>query len=65
MRFFDVRYPDLVANPLAMADAILRKKEVLKRGDGPVLLDVVTYRFSGRDFRLTDVAGNVVKGVLA
>jgi 2-oxoisovalerate dehydrogenase E1 component len=34
-------------NPLAVADAILRKKEILKRGEGPVLLDVVTYRFSG------------------
>ena len=25
----------------------------------------LTFRFQGRDFRLTDVAGNVVKGVLA
>jgi hypothetical protein len=25
----------------------------------------LTYRYSGRDYRLTDVAGNVVKGVLA
>jgi uncharacterized protein (DUF1501 family) len=25
----------------------------------------LTYRYSGRDFRLTDVAGNVVQGVLA
>jgi hypothetical protein len=25
----------------------------------------LTYRYSGRDFRLTDVAGNVVKGILA
>jgi arylsulfatase A-like enzyme len=25
----------------------------------------LTYRFQGRDFRLTDVAGHVVKGVLA
>jgi uncharacterized protein (DUF1501 family) len=25
----------------------------------------LTYRFQGRDFRLTDVAGNVVKGILA
>ena len=25
----------------------------------------LTYRHSGRDFRLTDVAGNVVKGLLA
>jgi uncharacterized protein (DUF1501 family) len=25
----------------------------------------LTYRFQGRDFRLTDVSGNVVKGLLA
>jgi hypothetical protein len=25
----------------------------------------LTYRYSGRDFRLTDVAGNVVKDVVA
>jgi hypothetical protein len=25
----------------------------------------LTYRHSGRDFRLTDVSGNVVQGVLA
>jgi hypothetical protein len=25
----------------------------------------LTYRFQGRDFRLTDVAGNLVKGLLA
>jgi hypothetical protein len=25
----------------------------------------LTYRYSGRDFRLTDVAGNVVKEILA
>ncbi len=34
-------------NPLALADAIERKKKVLQEGRGPVLLDVVTYRFSG------------------
>jgi len=34
-------------NPLAVIDAIARKKELLLRGDGPVLLDTVTYRFSG------------------
>jgi 2-oxoisovalerate dehydrogenase E1 component len=34
-------------NPLAVADAILRKKEILASGDGPVLLDTVTYRYSG------------------
>ncbi|HTD66860.1 MAG TPA: DUF1501 domain-containing protein, partial [Candidatus Limnocylindria bacterium] len=25
----------------------------------------LTYKFEGRDYRLTDVAGNVVKGILA
>jgi len=25
----------------------------------------LTYRFNGRDFRLTDVAGNLVTGILA
>jgi len=25
----------------------------------------LTYRYSGRDFRLTDVHGDVVKGILA
>jgi hypothetical protein len=25
----------------------------------------LTYRFQGRDFRLTDVSGKVVKGILA
>lgn len=34
-------------NPLAVADVILRKKDVLANGDGPVLLDTVTYRYSG------------------
>ena len=34
-------------NPLAVADAIERKKEILEAGLGPVLLDTVTYRFSG------------------
>ena len=34
-------------NPLAVADAIERKKKILLEGKGPVLLDVVTYRFSG------------------
>jgi 2-oxoisovalerate dehydrogenase E1 component len=34
-------------NPLAVADAYDRKKEILARGDGPVLLDAVTYRYSG------------------
>jgi len=34
-------------NPLAVADAIERKRRVLLEGKGPVLLDVVTYRYSG------------------
>ncbi|MEI6564380.1 MAG: thiamine pyrophosphate-dependent enzyme [bacterium] len=34
-------------NPLAVIDAMRRKKEILERGDGPVLLDTITYRFSG------------------
>ena len=34
-------------NPLAVADAIRRKKEILLAGEGPVLLDTITYRFSG------------------
>ena len=34
-------------NPLAVADAIARKKEILLAGRGPVLLDTITYRFAG------------------
>jgi len=34
-------------NPLAVIDSIIRKKEILARGDGPVLLDTITYRYSG------------------
>ena len=34
-------------NPLAVADAISRKKEILLSGNGPVLLDTMTYRVSG------------------
>ncbi|NJN96612.1 MAG: dehydrogenase, partial [Anaerolineales bacterium] len=34
-------------NPLAVADAIERKRKILEAGQGPVLLDTVTYRFSG------------------
>ena len=34
-------------NPLAVADAIERKMKILLEGRGPVLLDVVTYRYSG------------------
>ncbi|MGI6433508.1 MAG: alpha-ketoacid dehydrogenase subunit alpha/beta [Sphaerochaetaceae bacterium] len=34
-------------NPLAVAEATARKKELLLQGKGPVLLDTLTYRFSG------------------
>ncbi|MDR1803826.1 MAG: dehydrogenase [Treponema sp.] len=34
-------------NPLAVADAVARKKAVLLDGMGPVLLDTITYRISG------------------
>ena len=34
-------------NPLAVIDAIARKKEVIAKGDGPGLLETLTYRFSG------------------
>ncbi len=34
-------------NPLSVADAIERKKKILLKGQGPILLDTVTYRMSG------------------
>lgn len=34
-------------NPLAVIDAFRRKKALLEKKDGPCLLDVVTYRYSG------------------
>jgi 2-oxoisovalerate dehydrogenase E1 component len=34
-------------NPLAVADAVLRKKKILLECRGPVLLDTITYRVSG------------------
>ncbi|MDR0815554.1 MAG: dehydrogenase [Bacteroidales bacterium] len=34
-------------NPLAVIDAYKRKREILKQKNGPVLLDVLTYRYSG------------------
>ena len=34
-------------NPLAVIDAYKRKKKVIEEKQGPVLLDVLTYRFSG------------------
>ena len=32
-------------NPLAVIDAYRRKRRVLENAEGPVLLDVVTYRY--------------------
>jgi 2-oxoisovalerate dehydrogenase E1 component len=34
-------------NPLAVIDAIRRKRKILEDKDGPVLLDTLTYRFTG------------------
>ena len=34
-------------NPLAVADAVARKKRILLEGRGPVLMDTITYRLSG------------------
>ncbi|MDR0591652.1 MAG: hypothetical protein LBG60_00025 [Bifidobacteriaceae bacterium] len=34
-------------NPLAVADATRRKKAILEAGQGPVLLDTLTYRYAG------------------
>ncbi len=34
-------------NPLAVIDAVRRKLEILRAGEGPVLLDTLTYRYSG------------------
>ena len=34
-------------NPLAVIDAVARKKEILLEGKGPAMLDVVTYRLGG------------------
>ena len=34
-------------NPLAVADAVARKRQILESGKGPVLTDTITYRFSG------------------
>lgn len=47
-------------NPLAVIDAMRRKKDLLLNGDGPAMLDVVTYRFGGHSpsdsnsYRTTD-----------
>ena len=34
-------------NPLAVIDAMKRKKKILVNGEGPCMLDVVTYRYGG------------------
>ena len=34
-------------NPLAVIDAYKRKRPLLEKGEGPVLLDLITYRMSG------------------
>jgi len=34
-------------NPLAVIDAIKRKKKIIEENKGPVLLDTVTYRYAG------------------
>ncbi|MCB0185778.1 MAG: hypothetical protein KDE31_16030, partial [Caldilineaceae bacterium] len=34
-------------SPLAVANAVARQRELLLAGQGPALLDTVTYRFSG------------------
>jgi len=34
-------------NPLAVIEAMKRKKEILLKGEGPVMMDVVTYRYGG------------------
>ncbi len=34
-------------NPLAVIDAYRRKREIIKKRKGPVLLEVLTYRYSG------------------
>jgi 2-oxoisovalerate dehydrogenase E1 component len=34
-------------NPLAVADAVSRKRDLLAAGRGPVLMDTITYRISG------------------
>lgn len=34
-------------NPLAVIDAYKRKREIIEKKQGPVLLDILTYRFAG------------------
>ena len=37
----------MAAKPLAVAEAVARKAEVLRAGEGPALLDIECYRYSG------------------
>ena len=37
-------------NPLAVIDAYKRKRKIIEEKRGPVLLDVLTYRFSGHSY---------------
>lgn len=34
-------------NPLAVVDAIKRKRALIEEGEGPILLETITYRYSG------------------
>ncbi len=33
-------------NPLAVADAVARKKKILLSGEGPVFMETITYRIT-------------------
>ncbi|MDE0695434.1 MAG: thiamine pyrophosphate-dependent dehydrogenase E1 component subunit alpha, partial [Boseongicola sp.] len=50
-------------NPLAVADAVQRKRQVLLEGKGPAVLDVECYRFSGHS--TTDVNAYRTKDEIA
>ena len=34
-------------NPLAVIETYRRKKELIEKKEGPILVDILTYRFSG------------------
>ena len=64
----------LAASILAIATLVIvyaqqpkADEQMNKRGDHVMGFDhtKLTYRYSGRDYRLTDVFGNVVKDILA
>ncbi len=50
-------------NPLAVADAVARKRALIAEGQGPALLDVECYRFSGHS--TTDVSAYRTKDEIA